>query len=127
METSRNTKGLWSPGRNRWCGQKDVYQAQVLSLDDDTDFFEILAGVLQGDTLAPYLFTIALDYVMRQAVGNESNLGFTLDRSRSRQHPAKVICDTDFADDIALLSNTTEQAQLLLYQVENLQSRLDSI
>ena len=55
---------------------------------------------------------------MEQAVGNESNLGFTLDRSRSRRHPAKVICDIDFADDIALLSNTLEQAQLLLSQVE---------
>ena len=57
--------------------------AQVLSSDGDTEFFEILAGVLQGDSLAPYLFIIALDYAMRQAVGNESNLVFTLDRSRS--------------------------------------------
>ena len=64
--------------------------AQVLSADRDTEFFEILAGVLQGDTLAPYLFIIALDYTMRQAVGNESNLAFTLDRSQSRQHLAKV-------------------------------------
>ena len=64
---------------------------QVLSADGDTEFFEILAGVLQTDTLALYLFIIALDYTMRQAVGNESNLGFTLDRSRSRRHPAKVV------------------------------------
>ena len=28
--------------------------AQVLSPDGDTEFFEILARVLQGDTLAPY-------------------------------------------------------------------------
>ena len=39
--------------------------AQVISPDGDTEFFEILAGVLQGDTLAPYLFIIALGYVMR--------------------------------------------------------------
>ena len=83
---------------------------QVLSPGGDTEFFDILSGVLQGDTLAPYLFIVALDYAMRQAIGNESNPGFTLDRSRSRRHPAKVICDTDFADDIALLSNTLEQA-----------------
>ena len=55
---------------------------------------------------------------MRQAIGNESNLGFTLDMSRSRRHQAKIICDTDFTDDIALLSNTLEQAQLLLSRVE---------
>ena len=52
--------------------------AQVLSPDGDTEFFKILAGVLQGDTLAPFLFILALDYAMRIA--------------------------TDFADDIALLS-----------------------
>ena len=92
--------------------------AQVLSPDGDTEFFEILGGVLQVDTLAPCSFIIALDYTIRQAVGNESSLGFTLDMSRSGRHPANVICDTDFADDIALLSNTSEQAQLLLSRVE---------
>ena len=75
--------------------------------------------MLQGDTLAPYLFIIALDYAMRQATEDGQNLGFTLDRSRSRRHPAKVICDTDFADDLALLSNSLEQAQELLTRLEN--------
>ena len=74
--------------------------------------------MLQGDILTPHLFIIAMDSAKRQTVGNESNLGFTLDRSRSRRHPAKVICETDFADDIALLSNTLEQAQLQLSRVE---------
>ena len=92
--------------------------AQVLFPDGDTEFFEILARVLQGDTLAPSLFIIALDYAMRQAVGNGSILGFTRDRSRSRRHPAEVTCDTDFADNIALLSNTSEQGQLLLSRLE---------
>ena len=39
---------------------------QVLSSDGKTDFFEILAGVLQGDTPAPYLFITSLDYAMRR-------------------------------------------------------------
>ena len=30
----------------------------------DTDYFDIVAGVLQGDTLAPYLFIICLEYVL---------------------------------------------------------------
>ena len=38
--------------------------------------------------------------------------------SRNRWHPAKVICDTDFADDIVPLSNILEQAQLLLSRAE---------
>ena len=63
-------------GRNSGCGQHDVYQYNSASFtpDGNTDFFEILAGVLHGDTLEPYVFVIALDYAMRQAVGNESNL-----------------------------------------------------
>jgi hypothetical protein len=39
---------------------------------------DILAEVLQGDTLAPFFFITILDYAMRQATGEmETNLGFT--------------------------------------------------
>ena len=41
--------------------------AHVRSPDGETESFTILAGVLQGDTLAPYLFIIALDYALRMA------------------------------------------------------------
>ena len=43
-------------------------RAKVRSPDGDTDFFDIIAGVLQGDTLAPFLFIIFLDYVLRTSV-----------------------------------------------------------
>ena len=33
-------------------------EAHVITPDGDKDFFKILAGLLQGDTLAPYLFII---------------------------------------------------------------------
>ena len=36
-------------------------KVNVRSPDGDTDYFDIVAGVLQGDTLAPYLFIICLD------------------------------------------------------------------
>ena len=49
--------------------------AQVLS--PGREFFEILAGVLQAHTLAQYLLIIALDYAMRQAIRDESNLALT--------------------------------------------------
>ena len=39
-------------------------KVKVCSPDRDTDYFDIVAGVLQGDTLAPYLFIICLDYVL---------------------------------------------------------------
>ena len=36
--------------------------AKVISPNEETDTFEILARVLQGDNLAPYLFVIVLDF-----------------------------------------------------------------
>ena len=41
---------------------------KVYSLDGNTEFFNIVAGVLQGDTLATYLFIICLDYVLWMSI-----------------------------------------------------------
>ena len=68
------------------------------------DWFNLFVGVLQGDTLAPYLFIIVLDYVMRQATeGKEEELGLTLKKRQSRRIGAQSVTDLDFADDLALL------------------------
>ena len=37
-------------------------KVKVRSPNGDIDFFDIVAGVLQGDTLAPYQFIICQDY-----------------------------------------------------------------
>ena len=44
--------------------------------------------------------------------------GFELTKKRSRRYPAKTITDTDYADDIAILANTPNQAELLLHSLE---------
>jgi hypothetical protein len=94
-------------------------KARIISPDGETEMFEITAGVLQGDTLAPFLFVIVLDYAMRKALaGKEEDLGFTLTPRRSRRHPKEVLTDLDFADDIALLSDEIVQAQEILLNVE---------
>ncbi|XP_035664112.1 uncharacterized protein LOC118407702 [Branchiostoma floridae] len=93
--------------------------AKVRTPDGDTEPFQILAGVLQGDTLAPFLFIVALDYALRCAIeGKEERLGFTLKERASRRIPAKIVTDLDFADDIALISDTAEKACTLLNAVE---------
>ena len=46
-----------------------LYQNTMVRLPDgETDFFGIVAGVLQEDTLAPYLFIFCLDYVLRMSI-----------------------------------------------------------
>ena len=43
-------------------------KGKVRSPGGDTEYFDIVAGVPQGDTLAPYLFIIYLDYVLRTSI-----------------------------------------------------------
>ena len=72
--------------------------------------------MLQGDTLAPYLFIICLDYVLRTSIDNIRENGFELTKKISRRYPAKTIAD--YADDVALLANTPNQAETLLHSLE---------
>ena len=53
-------------------------KVKVRSPDGDTDYFDIVAGVLQGDTLAPCLFIIRLDDVVRTSIDKMKENGFKL-------------------------------------------------
>ena len=88
------------------------------SPDGDTDYFDIVAVVLQGDTLAPYMFIICLDYVLRTSIDKIKENGFEQTKKRSRRYPAKTITDADHADDIAILANAPTQAETLLHSLE---------
>ena len=83
-----------------------------------TEYFDIVAGVLQGDTLAPYLFIICLDYVLRTSIDKIRENGFELTKKRSRRYPAKTITDADNAEDIAILANASNQAETILHSLE---------
>ena len=93
-------------------------KVKVRSPDGDTEYFDIVAGVRQGDPLAPYLFIICLDYVHRTSIDNIWENGFVLTKERSRRYPAKTITDADYADDIELQANTPNQAETLLHSLE---------
>ena len=43
-------------------------KVKVCSPDGDTEYFDIVAGVLQRDTLAPYIFIICLDCVLGTSI-----------------------------------------------------------
>ena len=94
--------------------------AKVMTPEGLTEAFRILAGVLQGDTLAPYLFIIVVDYIMRTAMGNlEEPVGFTIRPRQSRRHPAEKLADVEFADDVALITDTIKEAQAFLLSLED--------
>ena len=58
---------------------------------------------------------ICLDYVLRTSIDKIRENGFELTKKRSRMYPAKTITDADYADDIAILANTPDQAETLLF------------
>ena len=93
-------------------------KVKVRSPDGDTEYFDIVAGILQGDTLAPYLFIICLDYVRRISIDKTRENGSELTKKRSSRYPAKTITDADYTDDIAILANTPNQAETLLHSLE---------
>ena len=93
-------------------------RAVIRSPDGDTPYFEITTGVLQGNTLAPFLFIIYLYYILKTSLDNNRELGFTLTERKSIRYPAEHITDTDYADEIAVTNNTLKYANILLLKIE---------
>ena len=92
--------------------------SKIMTSDGETEPFETLAGILQGDTLAPFLFIIVVDYILRVSVDTKSEEGVQLSPKLGTRHQAKHLTDTDFADDIALISRSIQGVQKLLSALE---------
>ena len=71
-------------------------RSMVRSPDGDTTFFGITTGFLQGDTLAPFLFIVCLDYILKTSIYISTELGFTLTQRRSRRYPDLHITYIDY-------------------------------
>ena len=68
-----------------------------------TEKFEVKTGVRQGCLLSPFLFILAIDWIMRAVTNQKRNgIQWTL---------WSQLDDLDFADDLALLSHNHQQMQ----------------
>ena len=56
--------------------------------------------------------------MLRTSIDKIRENGFELKKKRSRRYPAKTITEADYADDIALMANTPNQAETLLHNLE---------
>ena len=85
----------------------------------ETYYFDIVAGMPQGNTLAPNLFIIYLDYVLRTSIDLMKKKRFQGNKGKkSRRYPARTIADVNYADDLALLANTPAQAETMLHSLK---------
>ena len=86
----------------------------------DENTFNLSVGVLQGDTLAPYLFIIVMDFVLRDAMIDEYGVLIKKKTGTVRRPltPAIYLTDLDFADDIVLFGSSIANAQKLATSLE---------
>ena len=72
-------------------------KAKVLTPEGDTLEFLTNLGVLQGDVLAPLIFVIVLDFILRLAISPTD--GFKISDST-------YLADLEFADDITVITHS---------------------
>ena len=78
----------------------DGSSAFVQTPDGPSPEFLTTSGVLQGDTLSPFLFVVIMDFVLRRTLQEED--GFIVANRRSSRHPAIRLTCLAYADDVAL-------------------------
>ena len=98
--------------------------ALVRSPDGDTDLFDVKAGVLQGDTLAPYIFIICLAYILRTAIDLINKHVLTLKSRLSKRLSSNLITDADYTNNLALFSDTIAGATALFHTLEKVASTI---
>ena len=81
-----------------------------------TEWFKTTSGVLQGDTLSPYLFIVLLDYALKKTL--QDDVGFVVCKRNGRRHPAIHIGALAYADDICLLAESIDDVECSLNRLE---------
>ena len=92
----------------------DKSKCCVRTEDGLSDWFEVITGVRQGCLLSPILFGIAIDWILHRA---------TLDHGMNWVED-NLLSDLDFADDIAALSENTNELQSLISNVSNTANKI---
>ena len=91
--------------RNLYAGQ----EATVKTGHETTDWFQIGKGVRQGCILAPCLFNLHAEYLMRNAGLEETQAGIKIAR--------RNINNLRYADDTTLIAESEEELKSLLVKV----------
>ena len=96
----------------------------VQTLDGPTNEFFTTTRILQGDTLAPYLFGIVAGCLLRQSIDTLKSKGINITPSKTSREKDKYLTDLDYADDIALTAMLLQEAQNLLSSLEDASAKV---
>ena len=92
--------------RNLYAGQ----EATVRTGHGTTDWFQIGKVVHQGCILSPFLFNLYAEYIMKNAVVEEAQVGIKI--------AGRNISHLRYADDTILLAESEEELKSLLMKVK---------
>ena len=99
----------------------------IFSPNGNTDFLDIVAGVLQGDSLVLFLFIIFQDYELWGSVDIMKKKGFIFKKTRSKWYLVKTMTNADYVDDPILLRNAPTQAKSLLHSLEKAAGSMEKL
>ena len=98
--------------RNLYAGQ----EATLRTGHGTTDWFQIGKGVCQDCKLSPWLFNFYAEYIMRNAVLEETQAGIKIAR--------RNINNLRYADDTTLMAESEEELKSLLMKVKEKSEKL---
>ena len=81
-----------------------------------TEWFKTTSGVLQGDTLSPYLFIVLLNYALKKTLPDD--VGFVVHKQNGSWNPGIYIGVLAYADDICLLAESIDGIKCSLHRLE---------
>lgn len=91
------------------------FNCRVIHGGQLTEPFNVKTGVRQGCLLSPFLFLLAIDWIMKTSLNRSQNgIQWT---------PWTQLEDLDFADDIALISHTQQQMQNKINAIAEISSQ----
>ena len=89
-------------------------KGKVVCKDGETDLFQFLKGVFQGDPLSGVNFLIVFNPILDYIKTHKEEHGYPLSTKTSVKH----VITTPFADDFNIISRNTKQHQTLVTDVE---------